>query len=284
MNKSDMLKNYKGSNLITSLIIWYARSVNHPLKIRIINALIKILNPDGIILKGINRESLRVSPTNYIGHQIIYSGFYESKSLTLTLELLNSTDNPVFVDIGANMGLYSLPISKVKGSTVYAIEPTAKNFWKLQQNFNLNNNLTNNIHLINIALSNKTEFSYISNPVDGNDGTFRVETNPSKKSYLTNLTTFDNIIQFYNINNIDVLKIDVEGYEGKVFDGFKMLNQLKPKNIIMEFSDYVERVGYSKLELYDRLQKLGYEGLTIEGQNIEDFNNLIEDNIWFKLK
>lgn len=279
-----MNKFYTGSGLFTNLLVKYARSFNHPMKIKIINTIISFFYPNGIKLKGIYGEVLEISPYNYSGHQIIYLGSYEEQSLKLTIDLLTKTHNPVFVDIGANIGLFSLPCAQVPKITLYAIEPTAKNFWKLQQNFELNNNSTPNLHLLNVALSNTTEFSYISNPVESNDGTFRIEGVPSGKSYLTHLTTFDKIIKHYEITNIDVLKMDVEGFEGKVFEGFKLINEVRPKNIIMEFSDYVERVGYNKQEIYDSLINLGYESFMVDGQLLTTPNNLIDDNIWFKLK
>lgn len=279
-----MNKPYQGKSFIENFIVRYARSFNHPMKIRLINGFINYFYPNGIKLKGNFTELLAISPSNYIGYQLIYSGSYEPKSLNLTLNLLNKIANPVFFDIGANVGLYTIPASKVPGITIYAIEPTAKNFWKLQQNFMLNANTTSNLNLLNIALSDKPDFSYISNPVDGNDGTFRIEHTMTNKSYLFAVTTFDQVIQYHSITHIDVLKMDVEGYEGKILKGFNLISTIKPKHIIMEFSDYVERVGNKKQEIYEYLISLEYEALTVDGELVNQTDNLPEDNIWFRLK
>lgn len=279
-----MTKLYQGKSFFEDFIVQYARSFNHPMKIRLINGLINYFYPNGIKLKGNFTELLAISPSNYIGHQLIYSGSYEPKSLNLTLKLLNNIPNPVFFDVGANVGLYTIPASKVEGITVYAIEPTAKNFWKLQQNFALNTPFTAHLHLLNIALSDQQGFSYIANPVEGNDGTFRIEHTMSNKSYLLAVTTFDQIIQHHAVTHIDVLKMDVEGYEGKVLKGFQSISTVKPKHIIMEFSDYVERVGNKKQEIFDYLISLNYEALTVDGESVNQTDDLPEDNIWFRLK
>jgi FkbM family methyltransferase len=275
---------YKGNSLIGNALVSYARSFDHPFKIRIINGLIAFFNPSGLKLKGAFGELLHISPSNYIGHQLIYAGSYEPKSLQLALSLLNGIDNPVFVDIGANIGLYSVPCAKISGIILYAVEPTAKNFWKLQQNFALNKDLTKQLHLLNVALSDESNFSYITNPIEGNDGTFRVEQMATNKSYMIAVTTFDQVIKHHSITHIDLLKMDVEGYEGKVLDGFKLIDKIRPKNIIMEFSDYVERVGNKKKEIYEYLISLGYESLTVDGQSATAIENLPEDNIWFRLQ
>lgn len=279
-----MTKLYNGNGPFKNFLVKYARSFDHPFKLRIINKLIALLYPHGIPLKGAFGEIIYANPKDYIGHHLIYAGSFEPVSLQLTLKLLNNIHQPVFIDIGANIGLYTISSSKVAGIKVYAIEPTAKNFWKLQQNISLNSGLTSNLHLLNIALSYETNFCYLFNPIDGNDGTFRVEHSANSKSYAISTATFDSVLLYNAITHIDVIKMDVEGYEGKILKGFKLIEEIRPKHIIMEFTDYVERVGDSRVEIYNDLIQLGYEALNVYEKPVAIMDPLPEDNIWFRLK
>jgi len=279
-----MTKIFKGVSIPEKLLVSYARSFNHPFKIRLVNLLIRLLYPSGLRLRSHYGGFFKVSPTDYIGFQLIYTGAYESETLNLFVDLLGKTKNAIMIDVGANIGLYSIACVEFENINIYSIEPTAQNFWKLQQNFALNPSMKFKKHLINVGLSDVPDLTFISNPNHGNNGTFRIEEQESNKGNLISVTTLDSIITKYQIKHIDMLKMDVEGYEGKVLDGFKLIEQIKPRNIIMEFSDYVERVGNSKKAIYDYLVNLGYDAFTIDRKSMIDFDNIPENNIWFKLK
>ena len=70
-----------------------------------------------------------------------------------TLAWIDSfTDNSIFMDIGANVGIYSCYAAKMKSSKVYAFEPSVFNLEMLARNITLHN-LVDRIYIIPLALS-----------------------------------------------------------------------------------------------------------------------------------
>jgi FkbM family methyltransferase len=173
-------------------------------------------------------------------------------------------------------------LSAIKNIKVYSIEPSADNFQKLL--FNIRCNQAKNITAINAALSDKSSFGYLGAAVAGNSGTVQVDDAPgSEQSYLISLTTLVAILEYLQIKEIDLLKIDVEGFEMNVFNGFFPFTTIMPKNIIMEFSDYMGRTGYTMQDCYDYFIKLGYKPHDVNGDEYHLNQDLPEANLWWKL-
>jgi len=128
----------------------------------------------------------------------------------------------VFVDVGANVGMYSIRMAKHYGKVI-AIEPEPSNIECLKKNIKLNK--INNVTIMPIACSDRTGkalikrkhvFSQITTEKEGKD-TIEVK-----------IDRLDNIV-----NRCDVIKIDVEGHEDKVVYGAeKLIEKCKPIFII----------------------------------------------------
>ena len=118
----------------------------------------------------------------------------------------------VFVDIGANIGYYSLMATTLGASKVFAFEPneTVRNRFE----FNIrSNNLENKITCIPAALG--TIEGSLPLSVDSNDlgaGTL-IHNGTSDETKLVKVRRLDSVLKEYSVNKIDALKIDVEGYE-----------------------------------------------------------------------
>ena len=123
--------------------------------------------------------------------------------------------NDVFIDIGANIGTVTLEASKKIGNDgkIFSFEANPKVFQFLKGNVDLNN--CKNIELYNLALGEKTSQIYFSdirsdesNSIQNNSNGIRIE-----------MKILDEIIPPHL--KIDLLKIDVLGYEKFVFLGAK---------------------------------------------------------------
>jgi len=87
----------------------------------------------------------------YVSHDLIYSeGFVQHESFIWNLLLKEIKPEDVFIDIGAHIGEYTLPIAK-KCKLVIAFEPEPRNYITLQQNCKLNK--LENVYALPIALS-----------------------------------------------------------------------------------------------------------------------------------
>jgi len=139
----------------------------------------------------------------------------------------NLTPESVVVDIGANIGLTSSIFSR-HASHVHAFEPSPKVFPLLKENIKSNRLHNVTVHKLAIGAATGTvhfaggsAFGYMSQD----------ETNPK-----VNLDTLDNIVAKLGLSRLDLLKIDVEGYERDVLDGAReTIKQFKP-TIYMELN------------------------------------------------
>ena len=148
----------------------------------------------------------------------------------------------VVLDIGANIGYFSLIFSKLVGNNglVYAFEPDPDNFKILKKNIEINN--IKNVILIQKAVSNTSKLSSLY-LCDYNHAQHRIYPSPRcNKKIDVEFTTIDEMfanIEFFN--KIKFVKIDVEGSEYDVIDGMKntlranqdlkMLCEFSPKQI-----------------------------------------------------
>ncbi len=167
-----------------------------------------------------------------------------------------------FIDIGANIGYFSLLASTLVGQNgqVISFEPIAKIAKQFTESITYNN--FQNILVKNIALGDRKNTLQLS-IVPGNiGGSSLVKKNTSGIYETVNVSTLDD--ELPSSKKIDLIKIDVEGYEYEVLLGAKnTLEKYKPK-IILEFSPNV----YNK-----RDSKIGQKILTF----LRDLEYLIYD-------
>jgi FkbM family methyltransferase len=113
------------------------------------------------------------------------------------------------VDAGANVGIFSL-YAHTKAKRIYSIEPTPDHFDILKQ-------LTqpfSNIIPINCALwSNDTELRFFVNP---NNTTANTAMNSNGIPITVKARSLPSLIKEYNIDHIDLIKMDIEGAEFNV--------------------------------------------------------------------
>ena len=128
-----------------------------------INRVIKRLSITNYIS---NRQRNRIQKIRYNSEDYIFATPNElckwrvktfSSKEPETLAWIDSfKSESIFWDIGANVGLYSVYAAK-KGHEVYSFDPSVFNLEVLARNSNLNN-LNDHIHIVPVALSDKTGF------------------------------------------------------------------------------------------------------------------------------
>ncbi|MDA8778752.1 FkbM family methyltransferase [Candidatus Pelagibacter bacterium] len=154
----------------------------------------------------------------------------------------NNSENMVFWDIGANIGLYSIYAAvKFKDIKIISFEPSTSNTRTLSRNISINN-LENKISIFPLALSdkeniisyfNETRFSEGSSISNFNsDIDYRgeiVKENQIKNKYNLFGTSIDNLILNEILTVPNYIKIDVDGIEHLILKGAE--NLLKNKNL-----------------------------------------------------
>lgn len=113
------------------------------------------------------------------------------------------------IDIGANIGSFSI-YSAAQGVKVYAIEPEPHNLEALKNNISLNN-MQEDIIICPYGISDYKGTAVISDEGGGStikdDGIFGAE---------IEIMTLNNFFELYNIDEVSILKIDVEGAEAEI--------------------------------------------------------------------
>lgn len=152
-----------------------------------------------------------------LSQEIIENGVWEAFETSIVIRRLSPGD--VFIDVGANIGYYTLLASSLVGETgkVLAFEPEKKNFDLLRQN-----SLAqpfNNIHLFNLGLSNEETDSllYLS---EHNLGDHRLFDDESRPAQTVKLIIGDQLLK-RECQRIDFLKIDTQGAEVHVIEGLQ---------------------------------------------------------------
>jgi len=270
---------------IARLIVNYLRyAPKHIAKLRIVRSLIHTFFSQGLIVKSSLGAKLSLNYKDYIAWSILSTGAYEPKSIQLASSLLK--DGGVFIDIGANFGLWTCALGALPNVHCISIEPFAFNFLELQKNLALNQSV--NFKLFNLALAQSEMLLNMECINIANLGMARVvlsdsDLSTSCLSHTVSATTLQSLIEFSDIKEITLMKIDVEGYELPILNGMDWSSNLRPRNIIIEFTDYSSRAqGNGKKSVLDFFTNYGYEGMTIDGQELNLEASILEDNAYFR--
>ena len=200
---------------------------------------------------------------------------YGESDTKIVKKLIKNGD--VVLDIGANIGYYTLIFAKLVGNSgkVFAFEPEPENFKILQKNIKINEYA--NVFLEQKAVSNNNEklTLYISDKA-GRHSIYKLK--KYVKSIDIESVTIDNYLKKNNIEKINFVKIDVEGAELNVLQG---IQNLLDKNIILliEFSPlYLISCGLEPFDLINFLEKNNFKIYFAENEQFQEFNKIYSYN------
>ena len=155
-------------------------------------------------------------------------------------------EGAVALDIGANIGVHTLPLAQVVGVSgrVIAFEPTSFAFEKLVTNVSLNRSLHGRITPLQAMLVDApgtavSDALHASWPVDGSADVHPVLRGRLMKTRGATALTLDDVVKALKIDRADFIKMDVDGNEVNVLKGaHETLSRFKPA-ILMELAPYV---------------------------------------------
>jgi len=219
------------------------------------------------------------------GQKIIVSGrmafaFHDGQYNEANVEhwlrhLAKQLDRPVFYDIGANMGYYSIIMSSLT-KKVYAFEPSRRTRQRLSLNLRLNK-IGAQVEILPFGLSDKNNTAelniYNSN---GNNSLFE-RTIPKdhplrfRRKETVRLMTLDSLVKQHKLLPPELIKIDIEGGELNALCGARRVIERHKPIILFEYSASTSRdAGYNREELIRVLRPHGYEfhGLAADPQDL----------------
>lgn len=243
----------------------------------------KVFSPFNLF-KGIEKEifyknfTLRLNLNDWIQQQIYFLGEYEKPEIEFISKNLKEGD--VFIDIGANIGLFTLNASKNVGKTgkVISFEAFYSNFLKLKKNAEINH--LDNVQLEYLAISDREKMLkiYLNNQ-DQNAG--------MASSYLENFDTveeikaisLDHYAQEKSFEKINFIKIDIEGGEYDALLGMKnVLSKFKPILLVEINHKTLSKIHKSESDVIRLLESFHYQLTMKLSQNENDYNGVFEPN------
>lgn len=183
---------------------------------------------------------------------------YESAELRSILKFIKPA--PVVLDIGANIGWYSLVLSRLfPDSEIHAIEPSEKMFESLQLHIAIND--AQNIQSYKLGMSEKSGesvfFEIPNNSV--NSSMMNLTDDPTAKSQIVVVKTVDDFCTENKITKVDFIKCDVEGAELLVLKGAVETLKNKPLVFCEMVRKWAIKFNYHPNEIIKFMKKFGYE-------------------------
>ncbi|HZB99699.1 MAG TPA: FkbM family methyltransferase [Nitrososphaeraceae archaeon] len=177
-------------------------------------------------------------------------------------------EGDIVIDIGAHIGRYTITSSKQVGNTgkVVAIEADPDNFELLKRNIALNN-LTNVLPLNYAAFSTRTRIKLYEQSASAKYNSVMLTRAAKTKNYVeVNADTLDSILKQNGINQVNWIKIDVEGAEYEVLKGSTEMLSGENVSLLVEIhniedpSHYYNIVDFLKHRNYEMTFEQRYEG------------------------
>ncbi|MFA6173001.1 MAG: FkbM family methyltransferase [Kiritimatiellales bacterium] len=163
---------------------------------------------------------------NHIDRKLILGELYEAGQLEYCGSLVKERDITGFIDVGANIGLYSVLLTKSypQLTRVISFEPDVRNYNNFCANLNLNN-LDSKVDARMLGISSaKTEVSFLSN-LGNSTGTSRIAATAPERTRLEKFAhtkirvdTLDTQLSGVHDETL-FFKVDVEGHETEVIHG-----------------------------------------------------------------
>jgi len=223
---------------------------------------------------------INVLENDWMGMDFIGGNLWEPHIVEFLKHELTPTSN--FVDAGSNYGYHSIRASKFCNK-VYSFEPQELMYNLSKES--INDNLIENIEVFNFALGDEEKeiklsyIDYLNESFNGGEVSIIYDGNSGET---TKVVKLDNMVN----EQIDVIKIDVQGYEKFVINGSKEIIKKYNPIFIVEFETHqLGKFGYDSEILFNFIRELDYTIFLLDYHYPSDFvcvhNNKLND---FKIK
>jgi len=216
-------------------------------------------------LRSVDGIRFELDLSEVIDASLFFSGSFEPRAERTIARHLGP--GATAIDVGANIGYHTLRMARSVGARgrVVAIEPAARAGARLRRNLELNP--FTNVAVVVAALSDhdseREELELQSSyPLSGRGGMERVRVRVSR---------LDTLVSELVLERVDLIKIDVDGHEGRVLRGaLGTLERFRPTVFFELTPSAVEKNGDSVAELLGSLHALGYTIADEQGKSLPD--------------
>ena len=247
-------------NPISKLFVTLRGVANHPLqrdhKLRAVVGFCVAqvaarLSPGDICVEFPNQTHVLLSPRMKGAAHFIAPRLCEFEEMAFVMHYLRADD--LFVDVGANVGVYTVLAAGVVGARAMAFEPSPDTFEMLSRNIRLND-LADRVKAFNMAVGRVA-------------GTMQLTVGLGTENFINPRSSEGNSVSV-KVTTLDArfadtapnfLKIDVEGFEAEVFAGAKStLKNKKLRALIVERCNNSNRYGFDETVLHREIRQEGF--------------------------
>lgn len=193
-----------------------------------------------------------------VGFELLIHGVYEPTELAIVLDAL--PPGATFVDIGANIGCYTLPAARRvgPGGRVLAIEAAPSILPYLENN--VSNNGLRNVEIVATAVGEREGRVAFHEAPANSFGMGSIAPQFGALAVQVRITRLDSILKDRHMPDVHVIKVDVEGFELNVFRGAEETLRTQRPLVLFEFLDWAEdRAGIGQVgAAQDLLLEWGY--------------------------
>lgn len=191
----------------------------------------------------------------------VYLGAYERHETRLVSRLLRP--GMCFVDVGANVGYFTLLAARRVGPTgrVVAVEPSRYAADRLTATVSANGIRT--VRLAQIGLGREPGTAVLYDPLPDNHSP-SMHGSPGAAGEAVPVRRLDDCLTDWGVDRVDLLKIDVEGSEPAVLDGASAaLAAGRIRAVLCEFNEvWLKQAGTTAVELHAKLLGHGFRDAT----------------------
>ena len=204
---------------------------------------------------------------------------YETIDSAMIMKLVSPND--CVVDIGANMGWYSINIAKTFPSCkVHAFEPIPKTYAYLEKNIKLNQMGNIFPHHFGLSSESKDLTFYFYPEGSGNASSANLSERKDAELVTCHVKKLDD---FVNINklHVDFIKCDVEGAELFVYQGAMMtLQRCKPVVFTEMLRKWAAKFNYHPNDIIDLFASLGYRCFYADNSILKELFVMTDETIY----
>lgn len=235
-------------------------------KARLARGLIRLMLDEGPAEIRVGKLTFRVPSTREpVAMGLIADGCYERDVCAVLATRLSP--HSVFFDVGANVGVHTINAAHnwCSQGRVLGFEASPRIFSFL--NYNVTRHQKKGLEVLHRAVTSKSgqQLTFYDAPLQ-KFGMGSLANRFQNNGVLVSTISLDDAASIGGIEHVDVIKVDVEGFELGVFQGaMKLLQQTPSPFIVFEFTDWAEANAQSKPGDAQRfLRSLGYQTLTID--------------------
>jgi FkbM family methyltransferase len=245
------------NSLMFKLLEFYGTRMRHRGQWRVHQRLRRMLDADVRTDVEVVRRGLRwvLNPSDFVQRDVFWFGAKDTWD-TFHIKRLLSPGSLIF-DVGANFGYYAITLVNElgDGTRAFAFEPFPPTYARLRRNVELNA-LEGRVTTLALALSDAAGTAHMQTR-NANSGTAALS---ERGDFDVAVTTMDEFCEQRGVQQLDFIKIDVEGFEDRLLRGAaQTIKRFRPLLLIELNPPVLSMNGSSVERVVEILRAYGYD-------------------------